>query len=391
MTGGMDLGGTTTFMCNFAGELIRRNIPAAVFSLSADNPLASDFQRQQIPVFCEDERHRIFEDRLVSLLQRLALFNPTVVVANLSPSSFEALRYVPSVVFRVGTGQSSDPGWYAMLRIYHAHMDMVAAVSETIQSDLQAMPAFANVPVRYLPYGVPMPEPKAVPAADPLRPLRILYFGRLAQEQKRVQLFPIILKKLQESCIPFHWTVAGAGPEQPALQAAMRTYSPEQVVTFPGKIAYVDVPALLAHHDIFLLASDYEGLPLSLLEAMGQGLVPVVSDLPSGIRTVVDESNGFRIALDNTAGYAEAIVRLHHHREELSTMSRNAAARVRRDYSVGAMTDRWLAALPPHVPSGITWPKRFAIQPILAAANPWRFSQPVRWLRRILIKFRKPA
>lgn len=391
MTGGMDLGGTSTFMCNFAGELIRRNLAAAVFSLSRDQPLAADFQRRRIPVACEDERRHIFEDRLTSLLGRLAAFKPTVVVANLSASSFEALRYVPAGVFRVGTVQSADAGWYAMLRVYHAHLDMVAAVSETIQADVRDMAEFSAIPVHYLPYGVPMPEPEARPATDGRQPLRILYLGRLVQEQKRVQLFPAILQKLKESGIPFHWTLAGSGPERSSLEATMKTNAPEQRVTFTGPVAYADVPQLLAQNDIFLLASNYEGLPLSLLEAMGQGLVPVVSDLPSGIRTVVDESNGIRIAVDNTAGYAEAIVKLHHRRDELRTLSRNAAAHVRREYSVSAMTDRWLTVLPKALASGVNWPAQFAIQPILAARRRWLFHPPVRILRRALIRFRKPA
>ncbi len=385
----MDLGGTTTFMCNFTGELIRRSISAVVFSLSHDNPLASDFQKQQIPVYCEDDRRHIFEDRMTSLLRRLTAFNPTVVVANLSASSFEALRYVPTGVIRVGMVQSADAGWYAMLRGYNAHLDMVAAVSETIQSDVRTMPEFTALPVCYLPYGVPMPKQSPRPPADVHHPLRILYLGRIVQEQKRVLLFPLILQKLKESGIPFHWTIAGDGTERPALEAAMHTESPEQVVTFLGKVAYADVPALLAQHDIFLLASDYEGLPLSLLEAMGQGLVPVVSDLPSGIRTVVDDSTGLRIALDDTDGYAEAIIKLHHHRNELLALSHAAMDRVRRDYSVSAMTDRWLAALPKLTLAKVAWTESHDIRPILAAANPWRFSPPLRWLRRTLIKFRK--
>ena len=42
VTGVLDLGGTTTFLCNLAGELLRRNLKAAVLSLEQDNPLAGD-------------------------------------------------------------------------------------------------------------------------------------------------------------------------------------------------------------------------------------------------------------------------------------------------------------------------------------------------------------
>jgi hypothetical protein len=142
----------------------------------------------------------------------------------------------------------------------------------------------------------------------------------------------------------------------------------------------------LSEHDVFLLVSDYEGLPLTLLEAMGCGLVPVVSDLPSGIRELVDQDTGKRVAPDNLAGYAEAILWLHQHRQEKQQLSANARERVRRDFSVAAMTDRWLAALPPPPASEIRWPDRWQPKPILAAPNPWRFSPPARVLRRLWLK-----
>ena len=50
---------------------------------------------------------------------------------------------------------------------------------------------------------------------------------------------------------------------------------------------------------------------MSLLESMAHGLVPVVSDIESGIREVVDSNNGIRVAIDDIPGYAKAIIHLH--------------------------------------------------------------------------------
>jgi len=388
VTGVLDLGGTTTFLCNLAGELLRRDFKAGVFSLEQDNPLAGDFARLKIPVFTTDQRRRIFEDRLESVLLELARFEPTSVVANLSATSFEALRYVPSGVFRIGTAQSHDPGVYRTVRAYAPQMDAIGAVSKTIQQTLATLPEFARLPVHYLPYGVPMPAPETLVAHDPGAPLRILYLGRLQQEQKRVRLFPQILQALAASGMPFHWTVAGEGPERAFLQAAMKSPAPAQTVSFPGMIRYDDVPRVLSEHNVFLLASDYEGLPLSLLEAMARGLVPVVSDLPSGVCEVVGSTTGRLVPPDNVSGYAEAILWLRSHGEEMGRLSRNAREAVRHKFSVAAMTDRWLSVLDGAPARPVSWPGHWKIKPILLARNPWRFSPPLRLARRWLLRLK---
>jgi glycosyltransferase involved in cell wall biosynthesis len=388
VAGGLELGGATTFLCNFGGELVRRGVPAEVLSFEKENPLAADFKRLNVPLFWQDDRHVIFEDRMQAVLQELRRFRPTAVVSCLGGSSFEVLRYLPAGVFRVGMVQAHYPGPYETARLYAAQLDLMAGVSKVVAETLEAMPEFARVPARYLPYGVPMPEKAARSSFSSNAPLQILYFGRLLQAQKRVRLFPQILEQLKSSGIPFHWTIAGEGPEKTFLQSALQSPSPNQTVSFPGKVLYGDVPQLLAAHDVFLLASHTEGLPLSLLEAMGHGLVPVVSDLDSGIREVVDETSGLRVAPDHVPGYAEAIVWLHVHREEMRRLSQNAQARVRREFSVGAMTDRWLGALPPPPKSDVTWPNGWSIGAPLPSRGSLRFSPPARILRRWLIRLR---
>jgi hypothetical protein len=128
---------------------------------------------------------------------------------------------------------------------------------------------------------------------------------------------------------------------------------------------------------------------LSLLEAMGHGMVPVVSDLPSGIGEVVDEHTGIRVPPQNVPEYAAAIVRLHQNRDKLRELSRHAREKVHREFSVAAMTDRWLASLPATTSTAEAWPQTFRIRPILGVPHPWRFTEPVRTIRRILIRRRR--
>jgi glycosyltransferase involved in cell wall biosynthesis len=169
----------------------------------------------------------------------------------------------------------------------------------------------------------------------------------------------------------------------------MNDAPPEQTISFTGHVSYAGVPELLKQHDLYLLASEFEGLPLSLLEAMGAGLVPVVSDLPSGIPDVVDAGNGMLVPPDDVAGYARAIIHLHGHRDELAAKSSAARTRVETEFSVEAMTDRWLAVFPKTFPATGEWPSQWNIKAPLPARHPVYFSPPVRLLRRLAAMLRQ--
>ena len=381
VTGGLKLGGSTTFLCNLAGELIRRSVPAIVLSMERENPLASDFAAVSVPVTCQDERTTIYEDRMLATLREISAFRPNVLVANLSAMSFETLRYAPPGVLRVGVAHSDEAGVYRMLPGYAKHMDVLVTVSETIKARLEAMEEFRAVPVIYAPLGVPMPVGGEGAGGGDAGPLRLIYIGRIEREQKRAHLFPEILAGLKASGIPVHWTIAGDGPLLPWLRGHMGGTGPGQAISFAGKVDYKDVPALLARHDLFLLASDYEGLPLSLLEAMGHGLVPVVSDLPSGVGAVVDETNGRLVKPDDIAGYAREIAWLHGHRAEMAAMSLAGRRKVRALYSTGAMADRWLAIFEKTAGRMPDWPVEWKILPPVGG-NPFTFSALGRWIRR---------
>src|SRR4029077_1705443 len=71
-----------------------------------------------------------------------------------------------------------------------------------------------------------------------------------------------------------------------------------------------DIPDILSALDLFLLTSIYEGLPLSVLEAMSVG-VPVIATQVSGTpEAVLHERTGLLIRPANSSAVTEAVVRL---------------------------------------------------------------------------------
>lgn len=76
----------------------------------------------------------------------------------------------------------------------------------------------------------------------------------------------------------------GNGPIVNTLQKAVRDRGLKQQISFLG--SRDDVRALMAEADAFVLPSEFEGLPLVLLEAMAAGL-PVIGTRVCGIREVI--------------------------------------------------------------------------------------------------------
>lgn len=380
----LDIGGSTTWLCDLTGEFKKRGVDLRVFSLRRDHPFRAEFEARGVEVVVQDDRRLILEERLQATLKGVRDFQPTVVVGWVDEPAYETLRYVPHGIPRILVLHSDEEGVYQGAKPYGENADYVIVLSHQMAAAAARFFPSSNTSIRYIRLGVEVPASPQRREHLKNQPLRILYIGRLHDPQKRVRLFPTILRDLCATGMPFTWTIAGDGPERAYLEGAMRTNNASQVARLIGNVAYSEVPALLREHDVFLLPSAYEGMPHTLLEAMGHGLVPVVTDLASGIREVIDETNGKLVQLNDVAGYARAIHELHEHRDQMITMAWAAQERVREKFSIHAMTDEWLALVTrPHPPSS-PWPEKFKIKrPVIRNYSRWTFPEPFRTLRRL--------
>jgi len=91
--------------------------------------------------------------------------------------------------------------------------------------------------------------------------------------------------------LPFTVKIAGEGSERCNLQRLIQQLDLEQSVTLLGR--RLDIPDLLSESDIFVMASDSEGTPNAVMEAMAAGLPVVATDVGDVSRLVADGINGF--------------------------------------------------------------------------------------------------
>jgi glycosyltransferase involved in cell wall biosynthesis len=193
-----------------------------------------------------------------------------------------------------------------------------------------------------IPYGV------TIPPSPPQRasggPLQILYSGRLIQEQKRILDLPKIVEELSRRGVPVRLNIAGGGWQEAELRAACQDLTNQGLVRFCGILNQEQLADVYNENHAFILTSEYEGLPLALLESMGRGCVPVVTDIPSGIPQVVrDGETGYLVPVGATSLFADRLASLYHDPEQRHRLAQNAHATVfRGGYSIEDMGARYL-------------------------------------------------
>jgi glycosyltransferase involved in cell wall biosynthesis len=104
-----------------------------------------------------------------------------------------------------------------------------------------------------------------------------------------------------------------------------------------------DASELISGADVFVMPSRAEALCQSLLEAMHQGICPVVSDA-GGMREVVrDGQDGLVVPVEDAGALARALCRLHADRSLLSRLAASAQQHVAAEFTPERMAERCLA------------------------------------------------
>ena len=135
------------------------------------------------------------------------------------------------------------------------------------------------------------------------RTKRIVSVGRL-HEQKNYSLLIDAFAKIANAFSEYELVIYGDGELREKLQEQIDKYQLRQRINMLP--ACKDIWDKIRDASLFVLSSDYEGMPNALMEAMALGIPSIATDCrPGGARTLIEDGvNGFVVPLRNVDALA---------------------------------------------------------------------------------------
>lgn len=231
--------------------------------------------------------------------------------------------------------------WEGLRRLCYGRLAAVTALTRESAVWLKGHTGARQVPV--IPNAALWPLPMQVPRITPesicqSERLIVLAVGR-ASEEKQFGLLLEVFHSLANQYPSWDLVILGEGPQRPALQAQARMAGLEQRVFLPGRAG--NVGEWYERADLYVMSSQFEGFPNSLVEAMAHGLASVSFDCDTGPRDIIrHETDGLLVPPGDVAGLAAALERLMGD-SDLRERFAERAADARERFSIGRIAGMW--------------------------------------------------
>jgi glycosyltransferase involved in cell wall biosynthesis len=165
------------------------------------------------------------------------------------------------------------------------------------------------------------------------------YVGRLAK-QKRVQDLIWSVETLRQIRPRLHLVIVGDGPERDRLESFAADIGCTQHVRFLGHRD--DASRWLESFDVFCLASSFEGMSNSVMEAMSMGKPVIASDIPANRDLVIQSETGFLPKLGDTVGFMQFLRSLIDDPALCERLGRCGRERIQTSFSVSQMVESYI-------------------------------------------------
>ena len=332
--------------------LPRDQFDVHVIALTRGGPYANDLAAAGIPLTVIGKRSKFDPSSFWRLRRELKRLQPDILHTWLfAANSYGRLcaSVIPQakVVVSERCVDSWKAGWQLWLdRRLIARTDRLVGNSQSVVEFYREL----GVPQEKLvciPNGIDIPiEPSQVSdRAALLQELRLPpdafvagFIGRLAR-QKRVEDLIWAVEAVRQIRTRLNLVIIGEGPERERLEEFTRNVHCTEHVRFLGHRE--DAVRFLGTFNVFCLASSFEGMSNSVMEAMAAGLPVIASDIPPNRELVVPNETGFLCKLGDTVGFMQFLRRLLDEPGLGERLGKAGRERIRAEFSVQRMVDRY--------------------------------------------------
>ena len=167
---------------------------------------------------------------------------------------------------------------------------------------------------------------------------RIVSAGRLTAQKNQLMLVQAF-QEFSEEFPDYTLTIYGEGPDRQKLELYVKDNELSENVFFPGNIN--NLFEEISNAKLFILSSNYEGMPNALIEAMCLGL-PCISTRVSGASDIIDDGkNGKLVDVGDMQHLAIAMKEIIRYAELQRVYGQNAIS-LNDDLKADSIMEQWM-------------------------------------------------
>lgn len=271
------------------------------------------------------DKHKGFDLSMIKKINKfIKIFNPDVVHTHLYVMPYVLfpviINKIPVRIHTVHTIAEKELNKVGkeIQRIAYKYFNFIpVAITDEIMDSIKKCYKIKKIPIIYNGINVEEYRKKEEKRNEAIK---LIHVGRFSSEKNHnllIDTFKIVNDKFPNVKL----LLVGDGKLKAEIVGKVNRMNLQDKVYFMG--VRKDIPELLSKCDIFVLSSDYEGLPLTLLEAMAAGL-PIVSTDVGGVSNIITNNiNGILVKPNDPVLFSEAIIKLIKNKELRDKIGKN--------------------------------------------------------------------
>jgi glycosyltransferase involved in cell wall biosynthesis len=351
---GLAYGGAETQVVYLATRFKSRGWEVGVVSLIPPKAYIEDLEKADVLVFSLDIRRKLPDPRpILRLVQIIRKWQPDVVHSHMVHANLLARIVRPLAPFPllVCTAHNIDEGGRLREVLYRLTDPFCDLTTQVSQAGLERYVHVGAVPrhkICYIPNGVDTErfKPNLEDRLKVRKELGMEGFVWLAVGRfdppkdypNMLQAFVRVVHKHLNTML----LIAGDGPLRKTMENMTRELGVEKHVKFLG--IRRDIPQLMNAADAYVMSSEWEGMPMVLLEASACGLPIVATNVGGNAEIVLDGQTGFLVPPKSPEALSQAMLRMMDLPEEVrEKMGKQARKHIESNFSLDRIVDCWEA------------------------------------------------
>lgn len=347
----MGVGGAEKLVYDMIRHLDPAEVCSSVSCLQDMGPLGDKLREQGVPVFLHERRHGIDWSMIGWLRQLITTEQIDVIHAHQYTPMFYATlaaagRGVRVVYTEHGRLYPEKWNWkrYLFNPLLALGIDHIVSIAESTKRAMVRYDNFPSSKIRVIHNGVDFDECRTtVDMAAKRRSLglddgcRIIGTAARLEEIKNIPMMLRVFKRVLAAQPDAVLLIAGRGTREEELKTLAADMGIAGQVRFLG--VRFDMVEIYPLFEVFLLTSFTEGISITLLEAMANGVPAVATDVGGNPEVVEDGETGYLVPTGEVALMAGRVLELLDDPESAHSMGRRGQVRITEHFSFSRMME----------------------------------------------------